>query len=219
VAELFIFGPPLVLGTIIVLLGRRYVLRAGLTRREAWLTAGLAGLAGAAGFFAFVIEWLLYAVGEHEGDYYNFSTYMEYRQALDSWTGFAAALGYGLLAAGLALAAGVVWRRAGAVAGVALALAACASVTLPFKVPTWLDRVEYGRDPVLHPVGGGVVGCFEYSVEGLYPPPAQPQPAPVLCLRSGGTADAMLARVTAEELNDAGIEPYDEVDNADWTRP
>ena len=222
--ELFIFGPPLVVGTIMALLGRRYVLHAGLRRREAWLTAGLAGLAGAAAFLAFVLEWLLYAVGEYDGDYYGFSTYMEYRNALDSWAGFVAALGYGLLAAGLALAAGIVWRRVHPAAGVALAAAACVAVVLPAEVPSRLDRVEYGQDPVLHPVRGHS-GCFEYSVEGVYPARQGPSP-PTLCVRLQGRS--VKARKVAEELNDSGIEPYEipdsidvegvELVNARWTR-
>jgi hypothetical protein len=190
-----------------------------LRNRGAWIRAGLAVLAGGAAAFLCLFEQLLYAVGEHEGDYYDFSAYMEYRHALEGWLGIVAAGGYALLAGALALAAGVAWRRVHPAAGAAVALAACVAVILPWEVPSRLERVEYGQDPVLHPVGGGVVGCFEYSVEGQYPPPPQPQPAPVLCLRSGRTADAMLARLTAEELNDSGIEPYDEVDNADWTRP
>jgi hypothetical protein len=221
VAELFIFGPPLVLGTIIVLLGRRYVLHAGVPRREAWLTAGLAGLAGGAAFLAFVFEWLLYAVGEFEGEYYDFSSYIEYRHALDSWTGFVAAVGFGLLAGGLALAAGVLWRRVHPAAGLVLAAAACVAVVLPWELPSRLDRVEYGQDPVLHPVRGGE-GCLEYSVEGIYPAPTGP--FPTLCVRFRGNATN---RAVAEELNDSGIEPREipesidlegvELEAAKWT--
>ncbi len=222
-AELFIFGPPLVLGALVALLGRRYVLRAGLPRRVAWLMAGLAGLAGAAAFFAFVVEWLLYSVGEHEGNPYDFSSYAEYRHALDSWTGFVAALGYGLLAAGLALAAGVVWRRVHPAAGVALAAAACVAVVLPAELPSRLERVEYGQDPVLHPARGQA-GCFAYSVEGRYPAPRGPFPTLCVRFRSRGAATN---RAVAEELNDSGIEPHEvpdsidlegvELDTAEWT--
>jgi hypothetical protein len=227
VAELFIFGPPLVLGTIIALLGRRYVLGADLTRREAWLTAGLAGLAGAAAFLAFAFEWLLYAVGEHEGEYYDFSTYMEYRHALDSWTGFVAAIGFGLLAAGLALAAGVLWRRVHPVAGLVLAAAACVAVVLPWELPSRLDRVEYGQDAVLHPVRRSA-NCFKFSVEGVYPAPPESRMAPILCLRFQRADHAMNARKVADQLNDVGIEPYElpestdvegvEIVRSEWTR-
>jgi hypothetical protein len=223
VAELFIFGPPLVLGALIALLGRRYVVRAGLSRPEAWLTAGLAGLAGAATFFVFVIEWILYAVGEHEGEYYDFSSYAEYREALDSWTGFVAALGYGLLAAGLALAAGVMWRRVHRAAGVALAVAACAAVVLPWELPNRLERVAWGQDPVLHPVRGQA-DCFAYSVESNHPAPTGPFPTLCVRFRSRGGATN---RAVAEELNDSGIEPHEvpdsidldgvELDGGEWT--
>jgi hypothetical protein len=238
VVELFIFGPPLVLGTIIALLGRRYIVRAGLTRRAAWLTAGLAGLAGAAAFFAFAVEWLLYAVGENEGEYYDFSTYMEYRNALDSWLGVVAAVGYGLLAAGLALAAGIVWRRVHPSAGVALAAAACVAVVLPWEVPSRLDRVEYGKDPVLYtrPQTGGAVEqvrgrpavCIEYGVEGVFSPgTASPVPPDErLCIpvqesairRAPGRrphVDVLGLHRLVEELNDSGIEPREKPTGAE----
>jgi hypothetical protein len=188
-----------------------------LRNRGAWIRAGLAVLAAGAAAFLCLFEQLLYAVGEYEGDYYDFSAYVEYRHALEGWLGVAAAGGYALLAGGLALAAGVAWRRVHPVAGAAVAVAACLAVILPWEVPSRLERVEYGQDPVLHPVRGAT-GCFEYSVEGRYPSPAQPPPGPVICLQARGTTDAMNARETAEELNDSGIEPYDEVDNAVWTR-
>ena len=226
-AELFIFGPPLVVGAIVLFFGRRLLAGQGLRNRASWATAGLAALAAGAAWFVFVVEWLLYAVGENEGEYYDFSAYMEYRHALEGWLGVVAAGGYALLAGALALAAGIAWRRVHPAAGVVLALAACVAVVLPWEVPGRLDRVEYGQDPVLHPVRRGA-DCFRYSVEGVYPAPPETRTAPILCLRLQRADRVVKARRIADELNDAGIEPYEvpdsidlegvELDGAEWTR-
>jgi hypothetical protein len=107
---------------------------------------------------------------------------------------------------------------------------------LPGIVPTRLDRVEYGVDPVLHLADGGLraeretgraTACFEYSVEGHYPldgEPAGPTP-PTLCVRVHG--DARFIPELERELNEAGIEPHElpaalevdglEVGGAEWT--
>jgi hypothetical protein len=163
-------------------------------------------------------------VGEHEGEYYDFSAYMEYRHALEGWLGIAAVGGYALLAGALGLAAGVAWRRVHPAAGVAVAAAACVAVVLPWEVPSRLDRVEYGQDAVLHPIRGDA-GCFEYSVEGVYP--ARTGSSPTLCVRHRRTA-AVTNQAIADELNDSGIDPYEvpdsidvegvELDEAEWTR-
>jgi hypothetical protein len=223
-AYLFIFGPPLVVGAIVLLFGRRLLAGQGLRDRASWATAGLAGLAAGAAWFVFVVEWLFYAVGENEGEYYDFSAYAEYRHALDGWVGLAAAGGYALLAGALGLAAGIAWRRVHPAAGVVVALAACVAVVLPWEVPSRLERVEYGQDAVLHRARGAP-GCLAYSVEGIYPP--EDRRPPLLCLRFRGSPD-FRARKVADELNESGIEPYEipesidveglELEQARWTR-
>jgi hypothetical protein len=166
----------------------------------------LALLAAVAAAFACLLDQLLYAVGEHEGEYYDFSAYMEYRHAFEGVLGIAAIAGYALLAGALAFAAGIAWRRVHPVAGVAVAAAACLAVLLPLEVPARLERVEYGQDPVLHPVRGKAT-CLEYSVEGVYPRPPKSRAAPVLCLGLRGVGRAADARRVADELNDFGFEP------------
>jgi hypothetical protein len=198
-----------------------------LRNRGAWIRAGLAVLAAGAAAFLCLFEQLLYAVGEHEGDYYDFSAYMEYRHALEGWLGIVAAGGYALLAGALGLAAGVAWRRVHPAAGAAVAVAACVAVILPWEVPSRLDRVEYGQDPVLHPVRPGA-SCFKYSVEGVYPTPPESRTAPTLCLHFQEADRSVHARTIADELNDSGIEPYElpdsvdvegvTLDRAEWTR-
>jgi hypothetical protein len=143
---------------------------------------------------------------------------------------------YALLAAGLALAAGAVWKRVHPSAGVVVAAAACVAVLLPALVPSRLERVEYGVDPVLHlprggltagPAAGRYTACFDYSVEGHYlasGEPAGPAP-PTLCIRVRG--DASHIPDLARELNEAGIEPRElptsvevqglEVGGAEWS--
>ena len=140
--------------------------------RGAWIRAGLAVLAAGAAAFLFLVEQLFYAVGEHEGEYYDFSAYAEYRHAIEGWLGVVAVGGYALLAGALALAAGIAWRRVHQAAGVVLAVAACVAVVLPWEVPGRLDRVEYGMDPVFHPVRRGS-DLLEVQRRGRLPRPAR----------------------------------------------
>ena len=172
--------------------------------RGAWIRVGLAVLAAGAAAFLFLVEQLFYAVGEHEGEYYDFSAYAEYRDAIDGWLGVVAVGGYALLAGALALAAGIAWRRVHPAAGVVLAVAACVAVVLPLEVPGRLDRVEYGVDPVFHPVRRGST-CLKYSVEGVYPAPPESRTAPTLCLRGVDRADD--AQKVADQLNEFGFKP------------
>ncbi len=204
-----------------------------LRNRGAWIRAGLAVLAGGAAAFLCLFEQLLYAVGEHEGDYYEFSTYEEYRDVANAWPWFAAvALGYASLSAGLTLAAAVAWRRVHPSAGAPIAVAAAVAVALPMIVPGKLPRVEYGKDPVLYsdperaslvvPVLGRPMVCIAYGVQGVYLPgtldPAPPQehlciPVRESAVRVSPTGDrhydyeALYRLVT--ELNNAGVEPKD----------
>jgi hypothetical protein len=177
-----------------------------LRNRGSWVRAGLAVLAAGAAAFVCLADQVLYAVGEYEGDYYDFSAYMEYRHALDGWLGVVAIAGYALLAGALAFAAGIAWRRVHPAAGVALAVATCVAVVLPWEVPGRLDRVEYGVDPVFHPVRRGST-CLKYSVEGVYPVPPESRTAPTLCLQLRGVDRAENAQKAADELNDFGFEP------------
>jgi hypothetical protein len=163
-------------------------------------------LAAGAAAFAYMVERLFYAVGEYEGEYYDFSAYVKYRDAQEGWLGIAAVGGYALLAGALAFAAGIAWRRVHRAAGVALAAAACVAVVLPLEVPGRLDRVEYGVDPVFHPVRRGST-CLKYSVEGVYPVPPESRTAPTLCLHLRGVDRAKDAQKVADELNDFGFKP------------
>jgi hypothetical protein len=215
-AELFVFGPALVGGAIIAFFGRRLLTRLGLTPGAARVTAVLAAVAAAGAWGLFVVDGALYALGESGPEYYDFSAYQQYRDTTTSLWFLPISLGYALLAAGLALSAGAVWQRVHPSAGFALAAAACVAVVLPVVVPSRLDRVEYGVDPVLHLAKGGVhagpeagraTACFEYSVEGRYRldgEPTGPVP-PTLCVRVHG--DARFIPDLERELNDEGIEP------------
>src|SRR5215211_4450328 len=176
--ELIVLAPAVAGGAIIAFLGRRLLARAGLPAGAARATAVAAALAAAGAWGIFAIDGALYALGDTEPTYYDFSAYQQYRDTTSSLWFFPISLGYALFAAGLALAAAVVWKRVHPSAGVALAAAACVAVVLPGIVPTRLDRVEYGVDPVPHLADGGLragretgraTACFEYSGRGAVP--------------------------------------------------
>jgi hypothetical protein len=235
--ELFILGPMIVGGAVIAFYGKRLLARAGLQSRPALVIAVLAAVAAAGAWLVFLLDGLFYALGENGPTYYDFSPYQRYRDVTASGWFFPISLGYALLAAGLALAAAVVWRRVHPSAGLVIAAAACVAVVLPGVVPQHLDRVEYGVDPVLHlakgdvrsgPDAGRFTPCFQYSVEGQYLPngePADPTPPPTLCVHVSG--DPSFIRDLERELNAAGIEPHElpsgvevdglEVGRASWT--
>jgi hypothetical protein len=229
VAELIVFGPALVGGAIVVFFGRRLLARAGLRPGVARATAVLAGVAAAATWGVFLFDSLFYALGENGPEYYEFSTYMEYRDAVNEWPLFIpAALGYALLTTGLALGAAVVWRRFHPSAGIAVAAAACVAVLLPAIVPSRLSRVEYGKDPVLYtgpenagkiePVRGRPAVCIGYGVQGIYAPGTPAPPPERLCIPvqrdairtspNGNTYfDLNTFHEVVHELNEAGIHP------------
>ncbi len=231
--DLIVFGPAILGAAAVIAIGRRLLPRAGLQGRAATVTAVLAGDATAATWLVFVVDALLYAIGENGPDYYEFSTYEEYRDVANEWPWFAAvALGYAILSAGLTLATAVVWRRVHPSVGAAITVAATVAVALPGIVPSELPRVEYGKDPVLYsdperaslvvPVLGRPMVCIAYGVQGVYLPgtldPAPPQehlciPVRESAVRVSPTGDrhydyeALYRLVT--ELNDAGVEPKD----------
>ena len=188
VAELIVFGPAILGGAAIAFFGRRLLSRAGLNRTPARVMAVLAAVAAGATWLVFVIDAILYAVGENEGEYYDFSAYQEYRDLVTDGLWFIPiSLGYAALTTALALGAAVAWRRVHPALGVVLGAAACVAVFLPMEVPSRLSRVEYGQDPVLYaePGAGGRIQevrgrpmtCIAYGVEGVYPPGAT-DPAP-----------------------------------------
>jgi hypothetical protein len=236
VTELIVFGPAILGAAAVVVIGRRLLARAGLEGRAATVTAVLAGAAAAATWLVFVVDALLYAVGENGPDYYEFSTYEEYRDVANEWPWFAAvALGYAILSAGLTLATAVVWRRVHPSAGAPIAVAAAVAVALPMIVPGKLPRVEYGKDPVLYsdpqrqsvvePVLGRQMVCIAYGVQGIYQPgtldPVPPRerlclPVHESAIRVSPTGvrhyDVTAFYGLVEELNDAGIEPRETPD-------
>jgi hypothetical protein len=136
--ELFVFGPALIGGAIIAVLGKRYLGREGLRSGAATLTAVVAGLAAGATYVVFVADWILYALIENGPDYDSASPYVEYRDATDPPVGFIIAAAYALLAAGLALAAGVAWRRGKQAEALVLGTLAFLGVALPALVPSLL---------------------------------------------------------------------------------
>lgn len=228
--ELIIFGPAILGGAAIAFFGRRLLSRTGLERRAARVTAVLAAVAAGATWLVFVLDTIFYAIGEYGPEYYDFSTYEEYRDLTSSLWFIPISLGYAALTTVLALGAAVAWRRVHASLGVALGVAACVAVVLPAEVPSRLSRVEYGQDPVLYaePQAGGRIEevqgrpmtCIAYGVQGVYPPgavdPAPPQERLCIPVRE----DAILTNPSGrryyelqtfhrvvEELNDAGVKP------------
>lgn len=230
VTELIVLGPVIVGGAVIAFFGRRLLAGAGLGRRAAVVTAILAAVAAGATWLVFVVEAIFYALGENGPEYYDFSTYQEYRDLTTDGLWFVPiSLGYAALTTGLALGAAVAWRRVHPFLGVALAAAACVAVFLPAEVPSRLSRVEYGKDAVLYaePEAGGRVQevrgrpmtCIAYGVQGVYLPGGDPAPPEErLCIPV--SKDAILANPSGrryyelqafhrvvEELNEAGVRP------------
>jgi hypothetical protein len=124
VTELIVFGPVILGGAAIAFFGRRLLSRAGLKRTPAWVMAVLAAVA--ATWLVFVVDAIFYAIGENGPEYYDFSTYQEYRDLTTDGLWFVPiSLGYAALTTALALGAAAAWRRVHPALGVALCAAAC----------------------------------------------------------------------------------------------
>jgi hypothetical protein len=212
-AFLFVFGIGVLAGAAVAV-----VSQAALRHP---LLAGLAGCASTAAWLLFAFDWMLYAVGENGPAYYSFSTYVEYRRAVEGLGGVAIGLGYALLAGAVVVGATVLSRRAGRGWAVATAPIVVGAVALPALVPGVLPRVEHGRDPVLHlshgpykdPGTGMTTVCFHYGVERLGAGPDAVGNDPELCVRR---RHRMNAYELSEELNDSGIRPRDKVPGGSW---
>ena len=126
VTELIVFGPVILGGAAIAFFGRRLLSRAGLKRTPAWVMAVLAAVAAGATWLVFVVDAIFYAIGENGPEYYDFSTYQEYRDLTTDGLWFVPiSLGYAALTTALALGAAAAWRRVHPALGVALGAAAC----------------------------------------------------------------------------------------------
>jgi hypothetical protein len=146
---------------------------------------------------------------------------VEYRQAMEGPWGVAAAVGYAALAGTLVVGTSLLARRAGAWWALPAGLAAAASIALPALVPAALPRAEYGKDAVWHASDGGpyedpATGwtnvCFVHGVEGAEP--AAGPAGPSLCLQlENAPPEAVSAYDLAEQLNDSGTRPYDQLED------
>jgi hypothetical protein len=167
----------------------------------------LAGVAAVATWLVFLSDWVIYSIGENGPVYYAFSAYAKYRDAVDGFAGLVVGAGYALLAASVVVAGALLARRSRVVWVIAAPAMICATV-LPALVPSVLPRVEWGKDRVLYEVPA-VAGdaCFNYGVEVPGRRAAVRKPTLCVLLRSGIDRDEAWL-----QLNEAGIEPYDDVD-------
>ncbi len=236
--ELIIFGPAILGAAAVVVLGRRLLARAGVAGRTATVTAALAGAAAAATWLVFIIDAIFHSLGENGPEYYEFSTYMEYRELANGPSFLAIALGYASVSVGLTLCAAIVWRQIHPSAGLVVAVGACVAVLLPAIVPSRLSRVEYGKDPVLYTddqaagrvesILGRPMVCIAYGVQGLYVrgsvdpvPPKEHLCIPVheRAIRTSHLGvryyDVTAFHRVVDELNESGVEPKDSLPDVD----
>jgi hypothetical protein len=166
--------------------------------------AWLAACATAATWVIFAFDWLLYDLDDTRPQYYSFSDYVQYRDAIEGVAGVAIGVGYALLAGLLAAAAARLGRRWAllTVPGVAGAIA------LPLIVAALLPRAEYGKARVFYAVSRVADNaCFKYGVER---PDDEQSDDPTLCLTAGSEVETY---ALARELNESGIRPYEDPDD------
>jgi hypothetical protein len=184
-----------------------------LLRRRA--IAGLAGVAAAMTWVLFLFESALYSVGEYGPEYYSFSDYVKYRDAIDSVWGVPIGCGYAVLAGALVVVGALLSRRWGRGWALASAPVVAAAVALPLIVPDVLPRVEYGKDPVFYMSHANPTkACFIYGVERPGFDHDNPPNDPELCLsRLRGRPKVHDLEL---ELNESGVRPYDHVPHGHW---
>ncbi len=218
----------LLLGAAIVGLIVAAVLQVrGLSRRRSTVAAILACAAGLAAVVLHGFELLAFALDEGGPEYYDWSTYAEYHE-LPAVAAVALLLAYALLPVTLVAAAFAVGARRRA-PGFAIGAVGIVAAFLPLMVPSWLSDEARGEDPALYSTsrpaerrGPDIAACLPYGVDGG--PGSQTREA-TLCLFLSDTprARALLDQDdggiemdrVADELNDAGIEPRNDVDGDD----
>jgi hypothetical protein len=218
----------LLLGAAIVGLIVAAVLQVrGLSRRRSTVAAVAAAAAGLAAVVLYGFELLAFALDESGPEYYDWSSYVEYH-ALPAVAAIALLMAYALLPVTLVAAAFAVGARRRA-PGFALGAAGIVAAFLPLMVPSWLPDEARGEDAALYSTsraaerrGPDIAACLPYGIDGG--PDSQTRGATV-CLYLADTPRARdlldrdeggieMSRL-ADELNDAGIEPRDDVDHDD----
>ena len=197
----------------------------GLSRRRSTVAAIAAASAGVAAVVLYGFELLAFALNESGPEYYDWSTYAEYHE-LPAVAAIALLLVYALLPVTLVAAAFAVGARRRA-AGFALGAAGVVVAFLPLMVPSWLPDEARGDDPALYSTsapaerrGPDIAACLPYGIDAtsearqatlcLYLADS-PRSRMLLDSDAGGIAMHGLAN----DLNDAGIEPRDAVDDDD----
>lgn len=255
--EQLLFVVPVFLGACLaVVVGRRVFTVAGFSQKSVRKLSALCAAATVATWLVFLWDGIASALSENGPEFYRWSTYVKYREFVyDEWPRAAAVgAGYMALAATLAIVAPLAFRRGKEPLGVLLGGLACLAVALPAMLPALLPRAEWGKDPVfsispgrISEGGGGYPPgvCLLYGVQKAGEPDVQstvPGKVPAeLCLALHPTPEAH--RLTrgpvdfdepsiydlANAVNEAGVEPYDELDpfevegvqvqEARWTNP
>jgi hypothetical protein len=165
-------------------------------KRWPWIALTIA--AAVLAWLIFEYDALMYAVSENGPDYYSFSGYMRYRDALKNDFLFViAGPAYALLAAVLTLGAVTAQLRHGRGFVLVLAVLACVAVVLPVLVPALLSHEERGHDPIFTAEGTPyvssssslVIVCFKRAVEVSEPDPLETA-GPQLCLTLAPTPES-----------------------------